>query len=54
MTRNASQIVCVYFGCQNQVIRARFSTLPAAVVLALEKVVKIHLKHFSTVPIAKR
>jgi len=37
------------FRVQNRVIWARFSTLPAPVVLELEKVVKIWPKHFSTV-----
>jgi len=46
--------VWVYFGCQNRVMTARFSTLHATVVHDPEKDVKIHLKHFSIVQIAKR
>jgi len=37
------------FRVQNRVLRAQFSTLPAAVVPGLGKVVKIRLKQFSTV-----
>jgi len=46
--------VWVYFGCQIRVIRAQFSSLPAAVVLGLEKAVKIRLKIFSALQIVKR
>ena len=49
-TRNASQIEYIYSGCQNWVIRSRFSTFPAAVGPGSGKVVKIRTKQFLDVP----
>jgi len=52
LTRNEKNCTPKSFGMirvQNRVFRARFSTSPAAVVPAPRKVVKIWLKHFSTV-----
>jgi len=49
MTRNVSQIGWLCFGCQNRVIRTRFSSLPALVVLGHGKVVKIQPKQIVAV-----